>query len=254
LLTIVGSLLLVLAGPPPSDAVTITITFGSGSPPTNTVGGGNLQDIARAAADRWQNIIKDDFTLAVNINWAPTADSHILAATVADDTGGSPLRVTQATMTVDNSGTNVLYLDPTPADDDGFVTFDSDSANLGGGSITVGQSYESSTGDPKGAFDLLSIINHELGHALGYNRGLSTYASTVRSDRTILVDDPRPDPNTILNVKDPSVSAHLDEAAESALANALMIETMSASRRKFASAADTLGLSEVSQFSTLILP
>src|SRR4051794_38185265 len=54
----------------PARALTIDLSFPASTPPgSNTAGGGNLEDISKAAAAHWQDHVRDTFTLKVNVKW-----------------------------------------------------------------------------------------------------------------------------------------------------------------------------------------
>ena len=43
----------------------------AGPAPTNTIGGGSLVDLFHAAADMWEQAMKDDHTVTIQFGWSP---------------------------------------------------------------------------------------------------------------------------------------------------------------------------------------
>ena len=75
-----GSLVAVAVITPNAGSVTIKDNFTGGVVPNNTVGGGNLVDIFRTAADWWELAIRDDFTVNIDFGWTPLDDNMLGAS------------------------------------------------------------------------------------------------------------------------------------------------------------------------------
>lgn len=135
----------------------------------NVAGGGSLQATVRAAADAWEALIDDDFTLSLDYGWFPTLPISGTAFHQGVAVGGSPLREMRGSLAFnsDNAGGAKFFLDPTPTDREEF-SFSQEAFNdFGGGPIETRREYVGATADIVGAHDIYSTALHEIGHALG---------------------------------------------------------------------------------------
>jgi hypothetical protein len=147
-----------------APALTFDTHFIGGIAPANAVGGGNLDDIVKAAARMWESAYSDSVTITLYYGWAPTGDAgtHTLNAQ-----GDIPNRELSGTILFDNSGSASFYLDPTPNSNEEYLRLTEESQNLGGGNINVARFFGNPVGEAFGHIDLLSVVLHEIGHALG---------------------------------------------------------------------------------------
>jgi hypothetical protein len=160
----VAVLVIFFAGAASAPALTLNLQSIGGNPPENALGGGNLDDIVKAAAHLWESAYSDSLTVTLYYGWAQTGDAgtHTLIAQ-----GDVPNRELCGRILFDNSGSTPFYLDPTPYSNEEYLRFTEEFQNLGGGHVNVARIYGSPAGAASGHVDLLSVVLHEMGHALG---------------------------------------------------------------------------------------
>jgi hypothetical protein len=168
------ALVLLFVYVPGTLAVTIDARFIGGAAPANTAGGGNLSDIVNAAARMWESVYSDPGVLTLYYGWASIGDAgtHSLLSQ-----GGYPNRETSGMILFDNSGAVLFFLDPTPYANEEYRRYTEESQNLGGGPVNVARLFGSPSGASVGRVDLLSVVLHEIGHALGLSSGNASFLS-----------------------------------------------------------------------------
>lgn len=137
--------------------------------PSGVVGGGNLQEIFKVAAEAWEEVFKTgngNWDVTIEFGWGPAGSAM---ARVEDQItqGGNPGRITLATVTFNNLPINRpdFFADPTPRDSTEYkkyVSYLADEIPL-----NLARAFTEGTGDAADALDLLTIATHEIGHALG---------------------------------------------------------------------------------------
>jgi hypothetical protein len=157
-----------------SPALTIVTRFIGGTPPANTSGSGNLTDIVNAAARMWESVYADPVTVTLDYGWAsiPDAGNHI--ALGFNEQGNQELA---GMLLFDNTGRTPFFLDPTPASNEEYRQSDEEFQDFGGGLINVARIFRQPSGDAAGCLDLLSVVLHEIGHAMGMSVGNYAFAA-----------------------------------------------------------------------------
>jgi hypothetical protein len=148
---------------PDASAITIVTHFLEGSAPSNAVGKGNLPDIVNAAARIWESAYSDSFTLNLYCGWA--AVGHAGTHTVLQR--DTLKREISGMILINNNGSAAFYLDPTPDSNEEYGRPIEESQSFGSGSINVARVFSNPRGEAVGRIDLLSVVLHEIGHALG---------------------------------------------------------------------------------------
>ena len=184
-----------------TTALTITRKFSGGSPGGNNVGTGNLTNIFNAAADFWEQVIQDDYTLVLNYGWAPVgAAQHTLLLQ-----GGTPNRELEGTIRFNNTdtlGQSRYYLDPTPRSSEEYAYLFQAEADFGGGKINAARVFLSPSGAAASFehLDLFSVALQEIGQALGLC-SVNLNFQTECADRDIDVTAPLPYAGSALRVQ-----------------------------------------------------
>jgi len=244
----------VLLATVPCQAITINTTFkdsGSalagfgtaGSAPANASGGGSLQALIATAANYWESIYTDSFTLSIQYGWFSLASGTTGTHSLVSE-GGSPHRETSGSLAFDNDQSTVWFADPTPTSASEFTTLTNYTADFGGGTMNVGREYTGGQGAAAN-HDLLTTVIHEMGHALGLSSANDAYQTETSIDLDIDLTLPRAFPGSALPVN--SGNAHLN------LDHALMRSNRPGGVRRLLSDADILANGQVSQFGQINL-
>lgn len=171
----------------PASAITIVGVPLGGTPATST-GGGTLDALFEAAADLWEGAILDDHVFTVFYGWAPLGPEFGAFAGLQHEADG---RATGGSFVVNNASFTSWYVDATPDADEEFGAFAESRADLGGGSMNVGRTFEAVAPDAVGHWDLFSVVLHEMGHTLGLTEGFTGYPHEV-GDGDVDVTPPLP--------------------------------------------------------------
>jgi hypothetical protein len=234
--------LLIASGPARGDLV-ITGVFTGGAPPADMVGGGNLTDIFNAAAVYWERAFtspSDHWAVTVQYGWAPLMfinGEHILLSQ-----GGTPNREISGQIHLDNSGNTHFFADPNPFSNAAYQTYTEYSSDIGGGTVNTGRIYTATSGPAAGNVDLLTIVEHEIGHALGVFFANLSYQAQVPGN-TLEITAPLPYAGSTIFM----LAGHIDS---NQLGTALMSNIQPPSERIQISAIDVLAEAQISQFFT----
>jgi hypothetical protein len=176
---------------PAADAgagLVIDATFVGGDPPPNIAGGGNLTQIFNTAISYWEAAFQsptDNWVVKLNYQWGALS-SALNAQFYLGTQGGDPHRIETGSITFNNTGSTSYFADPNPTGNSAYGHYQEVTMQEPGGTLNVGRIYTDPTGDAVGRVDLLTIAEHEIGHALGLS--LDNTASSSQIDVTA----PRP--------------------------------------------------------------
>ncbi|HTK33502.1 MAG TPA: hypothetical protein VL335_03085 [Candidatus Paceibacterota bacterium] len=231
-----------------AEALTIIRIFTGGTPPTNSIGAGNITNIFNAACDVWELIIQDDYVLTIYYGWNTNgAGEHVLGIQ-----GGIPNREAQGTNYFNNDnnpGHMSWYLDPNPLLHIGYTNYiEQVVTNLGGGPINATRWFIGPSSGPQ--IDLFTAALHEIGHALGLSFGNTSFMSES-TDGDIDVTAPRPFSGTTipLQFNFSGVTSHIAYVSD----RTLMSGSFSPGDRVLPSELDIVALAQLSKFSQLNL-
>lgn len=179
-----------------ANAATINLNFdnGSSTSPNFDPNGQALMAIMREAADRWEDILENNHTLDVNVQYANLANTTLADALVLSENGAGT-RTTKGRIRFNGTGVNPWYFDPTPGSDSEFNlaqkqlvdipfsdwTDDFRANTMFEPLLEVEYTGLSNGSDPlaNNRFDALSTAMHELGHLLGITRNLTKGADEI---------------------------------------------------------------------------
>lgn len=236
-----------------SQAITILSTFvsngnalpvgGNAGPAGSLVGGGSLTSVFEAAADYWETLIGDDFTVHITYGWQALGGGTLGLHNLLTQ-GGAPNRELTGQIRFDNTGGSPWFADANPLDNSEYNTYNESFSNLGGGSMNVGRNFTDATGNAAGRFDLFSVALHEIGHSLGLSSA-NTAFQAGNGDLDVDVTSPR----LFAGSSIPTVNgAHLN------IGSALMYPFVSLGERNLPSDADIIANMQISQFSQFGAP
>ena len=212
----------------------------AGPAPTNTIGEGNLVEVFHAAADMWEQAIKDDHTVTIQFGWSPLplgGGVHYVRSQ-----SGPPNRVTEAIVYFDNNGSTVWFLDSTPYKHSEYSTLVECYTDTKEGRVNSGRVLSGDIGSPR-ALDLLTIAKHEIGHTLGFSTWNNQWISKT-GGKGIGLTSPRPYSGFVIPI---DTEGHLR------LHGALMDRSLLPGQRKLISVIDLLVIAEMGEFSDLKL-
>lgn len=171
------SVLLILATTQPLSAIDIVVTYDAAQsqPPEFDAEASRLRTLVEAAADVYEDIIKDDFTINLAFTWGDLGDDGTLGvATTLNTSDGKP---TVSRMRFNTNESVSWYLDPTPANHDEYDLIQTTVSDLS--SVDLVNSFSGSPPpllevgyaglrtNPQQTNDLYSVVLHEVGHAIG---------------------------------------------------------------------------------------
>jgi hypothetical protein len=108
----------------------------------------------------------DNWVVNLKFEWANLGGGQN-GRFVLGSIGGTPTRIESGVIPFDNSGLIPLFADRTAADNSEYTTYNESSTDAPGGQLNTGRYFTGATGAAANRIDLLSLAEHEIGHALG---------------------------------------------------------------------------------------
>jgi hypothetical protein len=165
----------------------INAKFTGGHAPHNMAGGGDLVTIFNTAISYWEAAFSDpreEWVVNLEFQWADLGGNN--GQFVIGEQGGYPHRIQSGTILFNNNGEIHFFADPTPYDNSEYVRYKATTTETPVGLLNVGRVFSRPRGDAVGHTDLLTIAEHEIGHALGLAVG------NTASPSEFVVTPPRP--------------------------------------------------------------
>jgi hypothetical protein len=232
-----------LAPAPPAAALEISGTFIGGAAPATT-GGGTLEGVFEAAAALWEDAIRDELDVAIFYGWAPLAPQFGAWQGNSVEAAG---HLASSYIVVSNTSATTWFVDPTPYEDAEFGAFVESVQDLGGadGAMNVGREAPAIAADAIGRYDLLSVMFHEIGHALGFTEAFSAMIAES-GDWDVDLTHPLPYAGA-------SIPLYTNGEHHSLIPTTSMNPEFSRSERRLISAADVLAVAQLNGFTRLEL-
>ena len=240
-IAIIGALLIM-----PVHGLTITLVYDDDpSAPVVDADGAKLMFIAEAAANYWEDLIKDNHNLTVTISYTNSfSDNRIAEWSETNESGGRP-----TAGRIKFRSSTAWYFDTTPYDHSEYNMQQtifrnqpgSDLINFNGNppqtleTAYVGAALQNAPDAAKTATDVFSVMLHEMGHGVGMSLALSTCNTELNDDEFDLL-------SSQLNGAVMSVAAGLDTGAHLLNPQTLMSASIPAGLRRLPSALDVLAI------------
>lgn len=183
----------------PAAGITINVVYNNGNSvePATDPTGTLLTSIVQEAANRWEDIIEDSFTMTLNVWWdtAPNVNNALAIAPIVTPNGDETRTVTGNILF---NRTSNWFLDTTPSADEEYAFTQTLFRDLSGAdqatmyNVTtnqqlleagfVGAAIASAPAQAQNGTDLLSVALHEIGHHLGVTNQLQKAMDEWQTD------------------------------------------------------------------------
>jgi hypothetical protein len=223
-------------------------TITSEDAPTNAVGEGNLEAVFNHAADIWETLILDNYTVNISFAWVDLKEIGVQALAVSP-VFDSSIPPKNNIIGFNNNILGTWFIDPTPRQNEEHQKSEKIFADLGGGVLDIGQVYSNSSSISRNKYDLLSVAIHEIGHSLGFISAVPSFNVPGNPNLTfpsIKIDSGLPFTNTVIPTT-PVGGGHIN------LPTALMFPFIEPGERKYPSTVDLLAIAQVSNFKQINL-
>ncbi|MDD5165611.1 MAG: hypothetical protein PHG25_03735 [Candidatus Pacebacteria bacterium] len=231
-----------------AEALTFNLIFLGGTPPTNSIGGGDLMKIVRYAVKPYENSFPYNHTVTLYICWTNIGGGeHTLLAQ-----SGTPNRETLGILYFNNDnnpGHLSWFMDPTPELNEEFTSYIEQVAlDLGPWPINATRCFRGPSDNIH--LDLLTVAMHEIGHALGLSMANNSFIAES-FDYDIDITAPRPFAGTTipLQYNFSGVTSHIAYVSD----RTLMSGSYSPGERVMPSDLDIIAMAELCGFTNVSL-